>query len=496
MSTSSSSSYREPSDILKRLFLPPKDPSLTLSNDYEWLVITQEPPLPSIDLLARHEEKLAGLRFDPRLSCPSRMDYATSLILQHVATGTKQVVELPSNSEGIRWIRFHPTRPYLVFTSKVTNECRFELYVCELSMVDDDDDNDTSISTWSIRQLQLGEGKRMNFIMGCAYQFVGAQCDNLLVRVVPNGWPTNAPEEPITTGPAIQYVEKCAKAAPARTYQDMLKNDYDALKLRHYLTVEILCIDCSSSHTAAATSKSSTMIVSQSQGGRLIKSLESSPCGRYVLAQITTQFSYSVPIGRFGKDVEIWDLQHDSNESCSSSSSSSSGRGIITVASLPVDDEIPLGYDACTRHPRGFQFHPCRGNDDDATIIYAVATDGGASLTEGRTDANMAEKEEAGELVDGEHDAVYCRVIKQLDDDNNNWTLSEPTKLVGLKGDSRVLILLNRDCALLMNTVGMIEWNESGSSKKGRWVDTGNFFGKGAGRIGIHHQERHCCVGV
>ena len=189
-------------------------------------------------------------------------------------------------------------------------------------------------------------------------------------------------------------------------------------------------------------------------------------------------------------------MQHDSNESCSSSSSSSSGRGIITVASLPVDDEIPLGYDACTRHPRGFQFHPCRGNDDDATIIYAVATDGGASLTEGRTDANMAEKEEAGELVDGEHDAVYCRVIKQLDDDNNNWTLSEPTKLVGLKGDSRVLILLNRDCALLMNTVGMIEWNESGSSKKGRWVDTGNFFGKGAGRIGIHHQERHCCVGV
>jgi len=33
--SSSMSSYREPSDVLKRLFLPPKDPSLLLSSDYE-----------------------------------------------------------------------------------------------------------------------------------------------------------------------------------------------------------------------------------------------------------------------------------------------------------------------------------------------------------------------------------------------------------------------------------------------------------------------------
>ena len=32
--------YREPSDLLKRLFLPPKTPSLTLSSDYRWLLYT------------------------------------------------------------------------------------------------------------------------------------------------------------------------------------------------------------------------------------------------------------------------------------------------------------------------------------------------------------------------------------------------------------------------------------------------------------------------
>ena len=57
-----SASYKEPSDILKRLFLPPKDPSLTLSSDYKWLVITQEPPLPSIELLAKPEGMISFLQ--------------------------------------------------------------------------------------------------------------------------------------------------------------------------------------------------------------------------------------------------------------------------------------------------------------------------------------------------------------------------------------------------------------------------------------------------
>lgn len=71
-----------------------------------WLVITQEPPLPSIELLAKPEEKLAGIRFDPALFTPSQLDYATSLQLQHMATGEKQTIALPEDSEGIRYIRF------------------------------------------------------------------------------------------------------------------------------------------------------------------------------------------------------------------------------------------------------------------------------------------------------------------------------------------------------------------------------------------------------
>ena len=201
-----SSSYKEPSDVLKRLFLPPKDPSLTLSSDYQWLIVTQEPPLPSIELLAKPEEKLAGIRFDPALFTPSRLDYATSLVMQHMATGEKQTIELPEQSEGIRYIRFHPTKPYFVFSSKVKNELLLELYKCELS-----DGN-----KWVMQKIPLSQ--RMNFVYGCAYQFA-SDGEKLLVKTIPKDWPTHPPEEPVSTGPAIQAVAKDARKAPGRSYQ-------------------------------------------------------------------------------------------------------------------------------------------------------------------------------------------------------------------------------------------------------------------------------------
>jgi len=365
-----SSSYKEPSDVLKRLFLPPKDPSLTLSSDYEWLVITQEPPLPSIEMLAKPEEKLAGIRFDPALFTPSRLDYATSLVLQHMATGEKQTIDLPTNSEGVRYIRFHPSKPYFVFSSKVRNELLLELYKCELVG-----------GRWCSQKIPLN--RRMNFVFGCAYQFT-SDGNNLLVKAIPGNWPTEPPEEPVSTGPAIQAVAKDARKAPGRTYQDLLKNEYDEAKLKHFLTTEVLCVD---------TRSLDANLVKQSAGGRIIQSLQSSPCGQFVLAQLTTQFSYSVPIRRFGKDVQIWGLGSDST---------------VEVASLPVDDEIPLSYDACSRHPRSFHFHPV----EDHTIVFAKAVDGGQSLNE---------------PFEGERDALYRRAL-----DGSSLKLADAVKMVGL----------------------------------------------------------------
>ena len=126
---SSTGDYKEPSEVLKRLFLPPKTPSLAISSDSQWLLHTGEPPLPSIELLSKPEEKLAGLRFDPLFLAPSRLDYCFDLKAQHLSLldgdegAVMEDIPLPHDSEGIRYIRFNPNPPeytlqQFVFTSK------------------------------------------------------------------------------------------------------------------------------------------------------------------------------------------------------------------------------------------------------------------------------------------------------------------------------------------------------------------------------------------
>jgi len=383
-----SSGYQEPSDLFKRLFLPPKNPSLTLSSNQEWMVICQEPPLPSIELLARSEEKLAGLRFDPQLWTPSRMDFATSLVLQHLESGKQQTMALPANSEGIRYIRFHPEHPLFVFASKVKGQPMLELYKCQMK---------ESTNEWSIYPIPLqAETKRMNFIYGCSYQFTSDGA-SLLVKVLPKDWPKDPPVKPTSTGPAIQMVAKNARKAPSRTYQDLLKNPHDEAKFQYYFTTQLLCIDNITSLDATVP-PTARLLPQCGEKGCIFRSIQSSPCGRFLLVQLTTDLSYSVPLSRFGKKIELWDLQSSQK---------------VTVQSLPVDDEIPLSYDACSRHPRSFFFHPCK----DCTLIFAQALDGGDPQN--------------NDLANGERDALYLQNIEL--DSEEKIALKEASKWVGMQ---------------------------------------------------------------
>uniref|UniRef100_A0A7S4ENG5 Peptidase S9 prolyl oligopeptidase catalytic domain-containing protein n=1 Tax=Pseudo-nitzschia australis TaxID=44445 RepID=A0A7S4ENG5_9STRA len=374
-----SAGYREPSDVLKRLFLPSKTPSLTLSSDSRWLISTEEPPLPSIELLSKPEEKLGGLRFDPVLLAPSRLDYSFDMRAQHLSLQTAttaatttttsqppkaQGIPLPSDSEGIRYIRFNPNPPeyalqQFVFASKRNNENLLEVHVCNLVKNEKDNDGESK-SRWEVHSVPALTGKRLNFVNGCAYQFT-SDGTSLLCKVVPEDHPSEPPPEPIVPiGPSIQIVTEGARKAPGRTYQDLLKNRHDEDKFRYYLTTELIKVDLTTK------SYTSAFLVAQSKGGFIPLSMESSPCGRYLLVKSITELSYSVPLRSFGKDVLVWDLQ-------ASMGGTDGENNILLVASNPVDDEVPLSFDACSRHKRRFQFHPCLAH----TLIYAHALDGG-----------------------------------------------------------------------------------------------------------------------
>ena len=399
-SQESASGYQEPSELLKRLFLPPKTPSLSLSSDDRWLIYAGQPPLPSIELLARPEEKLAGLRFDPVMLAPSRLDYSFDLKAQHLAaTGTTPEITdipLPDYSEGHRYIRFNPNPPegvlqQFVFASKRKNQNLLELHVCNLVS------DDTHPQKWVVHPVPALEGRRLNFVNGCAYQFT-SDGTSLLCKVVPENHSSEPPSEPkVPIGPSIQTVSEGAKKAPGRTYQDLLKNKHDEDKFRHYLTVEVMKVDMTQT-----SSYDSANLLSQSKGGIIPYGMDCSPCGRFLLVESVTDLSYSVPLRRFGKDVAIWDLD---------------GNGaILPVVSNPVDDEIPLSYDACSRHKRRYEFHPLFPH----TLLYAHALDGGDP-------SNDAVESDDGKAY---RDAIYTQDIKT---DSSGLSLGEPAELCKLE---------------------------------------------------------------
>jgi len=330
------------------------------------------------------------------------VDWASGLKIRELSSSQEWNVALPDHCEGIRYVRFHPNKELFVCTAKVKNEARLELYKCTLQINDDDD----NAGEWILKQIPLQ--RRMNFASGCAYQFNG---DDLLISTVPIDHPKDPPVEPVTTGPAIQIVERNARKAPGRTYQDLLKNEYDEAKLRYYLSVELVVVNVvedscvvkliPQSTGGAIMPSTTSKLIPQNPSRPILHSAQASPSKRFLLVTLLSTFSYSVPLGKFGKVIEIWDLHSDQ---------------VIPVFSLPVDDEVPLSYDACSRHPRSFRWHPL-----EDTLMYVKALDGGDNTVD------------VGD--DGERDAVYTRKLTMdaASSGGGEVKLQDANKLVGVQ---------------------------------------------------------------
>ena len=104
-----------------------------------------------------------------------------------------------------------------------------------------------------------------------------------------------APAAPrVPAGPVVQ--ETAAEPAAAWTFQDLLRNPYDADCFEHYLTAEVARIGLDGA--------------AQRLGGPgLIASARPSPDGAYLLVEsLRRPFSYLVPAHRFPTRVEVWDV--------------------------------------------------------------------------------------------------------------------------------------------------------------------------------------------
>src|SRR5205085_10197699 len=115
----------------------------------------------------------------------------------------------------------------------------------------------------------------------------------LLCQLVPSGRGAAPVEPSVPSGPNIQ--ETHGKAAPAATYEDLIKSNYDEDLFDYYFTSQLAMID---SNTGRKTLVGRPAI---------FDTVSASPGGDYILvAGSRRPFSRLVPMGGFPKEVRKW----------------------------------------------------------------------------------------------------------------------------------------------------------------------------------------------
>ncbi|MCZ6698376.1 MAG: prolyl oligopeptidase family serine peptidase, partial [Planctomycetota bacterium] len=323
--TALTSGYRMPPKAIVDLVDAPPTPSVRVDPNKRWMVLLERPNLPPLAELSQPELRVAGLRLNPRTNGPSRRSHNTNIIFKSIADlSERPITGLPENPR-IGNVIWAPDGRRIAFT--LTREAGIELWAAELE-------------TAAAKKLTP---PRLNAASGSAFRWM-PDSRALICRLTSadRGTPPQAPNVP--AAPIVE--ENIGKKRPARTYQDLLKNQHDAAAYEYYMTCRAVHVTLEGKTTALGA-----------EG--LVNRAGPSPDGKYVLIEtIHRPYSYLVPSYRFPRRIEVWDIK---------------GKLVHRVVDLPLADDVPIGFAAVPRGPRSVGWR----SDAPATLYWVEALDDG-----------------------------------------------------------------------------------------------------------------------
>jgi dipeptidyl aminopeptidase/acylaminoacyl peptidase len=336
LSALAAADYQMPPKAIADLVDAPPTPSVLRDPSNRWMLILERPNLISIEELAQPELRLAGIRINPRTHGPSRSSYYTALKLLSIEQGHEIPIKGLPGDARIRNLIWSPDGKYIAFV--ITNANSQDLWVA---------DTDSG----SAGRLISGS---ISSVYGSPFEWL-SDSKALICKTVPEGMGPAPAAQTVPTGPVIQ--ESSGRKAPARTYQDLLKNSYDEAMFEHLSKVQIITVTLSSEQQAIGSAG-------------IIRRAKPSPNGKYILVEtVHRPFSYLVPAYRFPYRVEVWDLD---------------GNLVKQIADLPLAEEIPIAFGAVPTGPRSFGWR----SDAPATLYWVEAQDGG----DPKADAEIRDK--------------------------------------------------------------------------------------------------------
>ncbi|XP_068663137.1 probable glutamyl endopeptidase, chloroplastic isoform X2 [Aristolochia californica] len=283
--SSTDAGYRLPPPEIRSIVDAPPLPALSFSPKRDKILFLQRRALPPLSDLARPEEKLAGIRIDGNCNTRSRMSFYTGIVIHSLT------------------------------------------------------DNGTLGPEKKIHGLP--DGAKINFV-SC---FVWVDDSTLLISTIPVSRGNPPKKQLVPSGPKIQANEQ-KNVVQVRTYQDLLKDEYDADLFDYYATSQLVLASLDGT-------------IKEIGPPAIYTSMDPSPDQKYILlTSIHQPYSFIVPCGRFPKKVELWTVDGDF---------------VRELCDLPLAEDIPIAFNSVRRGMRSINWRA----DKPSTLYWVETQDGG-----------------------------------------------------------------------------------------------------------------------
>jgi dipeptidyl aminopeptidase/acylaminoacyl peptidase len=314
------SGYLMPPKVIADIMDAAPLPAVSLSPDRSVMLLSHRRSMPTIAEVAAPFLGLAGARVDPRTNGFRVLGGTIGLTLKDVASGAERKLALPASGSfaGV----FSRDGRKIAITH--TTDSGIRLLVAD-------------VATALVRPVL--DGGVNGLAGGCSWL---DDSNGFLCRLVPDGRGPAPVEPAVPSGPNIQ--ENVGRAAPGRTYQDLLTTPYEERQYDYYYASQPAWVGLDGKKTPFGKPAVYSGISVSADGNWL------------VVTRVKRPYSYVVPAGLFPRDVEVWDK---------------TGKVVRQLADVPMGDTIPVN--GVFAGPRAFQWHPI----EPATLYWAEALDKG-----------------------------------------------------------------------------------------------------------------------
>lgn len=321
--------YQTPAQELVDIADAAPAPSAYVAPGGKVVLVASQPALPSIADLAAPEYRLAGSRINPANNTTSQARYLNSFSFVNISDSSERNVRgLPNNLKAL-YPTWSTDGRYLAFIQLEENEA--QVWRVDLER----------------NRAQRWSKTKANAVWGNPLQWANDN-ETLYVMSVPAKRAAEPQKPNVPTGPVV--TESRGRVAPARTYQDLLSNEYDEVLFDHFFSSEIVRIN----PRGRAKTVGAPAVYSD---------FSLAPNSLFLLVEtVQKPYSYAVPRSRFARTTDVWNLD---------------GKALYQVADQPLADNLPIAFDAVVETPRRITWRA----DADATLIWAVAQDGGDPRT-------------------------------------------------------------------------------------------------------------------